>query len=105
MGVEERLMDTSFNPYSTLTREWDTGKVTRELPMPASLFGAPYLCMHRADLHEALASVVPEEIIHLDKKLAGLEQGAGQVTLAFVDGTRAQADAVIGADGVHSAVR
>src|ERR1700694_676883 len=61
--------------------------------------------MHRADLHEALASVVPEEIIHLDKKLAGVEQGAGQVTLVFADGTRAQADAVIGADGVHSVVR
>ncbi len=77
----------------------------RELPMPESLFGAPYLCMHRADLHEALASAVPPEIIHLDKKLAGLEQHAGGVTLAFADGTRAQADAVIGADGVHSLVR
>jgi 2-polyprenyl-6-methoxyphenol hydroxylase-like FAD-dependent oxidoreductase len=105
IGVEEKVRDTSFKPYSHLNREWDTGKVTRELPMPESLFGAPYLCMHRADLHEALASVVPEEIIHLDKKLAGLEQGAGQITLAFADGTRAQADAVIGADGVHSVVR
>jgi len=35
--------------------------------MPESLFGAPYLCMHRADLHEALAAVVPEEIIHSTK--------------------------------------
>src|ERR1700680_912588 len=69
VGVEERVIDTSFKPYSHLNREWDTGKVTRELPMPESLFGAPYLCMHRADLHEALASVVPENIIHLNKKL------------------------------------
>ncbi len=105
IGVEERVIHTSFQPYSHLNREWDTGKVMRELPMPESLFGAPYLCMHRADLHEALAAVVPEEIIHLDKKLCGLEQGAGQVTLVFADGTRAQADAVIGADGVHSVVR
>jgi salicylate hydroxylase/6-hydroxynicotinate 3-monooxygenase len=73
--------------------------------MPESLFGAPYLCMHRAVLHEALASVVPEEIIHLNKKLAGLDQRNGQVVLTFADGTRAQADAVIGADGVHSVVR
>jgi salicylate hydroxylase/6-hydroxynicotinate 3-monooxygenase len=105
IGVEERVIHTSFKPYSHLNREWNTGKVMRELPMPESLFGAPYLCMHRADLHEALAAVVPEEVIHLDKKLTGLEQGAGQVTLAFADGTRAQADAVIGADGVHSVVR
>src|ERR1700693_3196470 len=61
--------------------------------------------MHRADLHAALASVVPEDIVHLDKKLVGLEQHANQVTLAFADGSRATAAAVIGADGVHSVVR
>src|SRR5712691_2485534 len=105
IGVEEKLRQTSFQPYSHLNREGDTGKVMRELPMPESLFGAPYLCMHRADLHDALLSAVPEELIHLDKKLVGLEQSAGQVTMAFADGTRARADAVIGADGVHSVVR
>ncbi len=105
IGVEEKLRQTSFQPYSHLNREGDTGKVMRELPMPESLFGAPYLCMHRADLHDALLSAVPEEIIHLDKKLVGIEQSAGQVTMVFADGTRASADAVIGADGVHSVVR
>jgi salicylate hydroxylase/6-hydroxynicotinate 3-monooxygenase len=78
----------------------------RELPMPEDLFGAPYLCMHRADLHDALVSVLPPDIFHLGKKLAGLEQrGSGRVELAFADDTRAEADAVIGADGVHSLVR
>src|SRR5579864_7949960 len=105
IGVEEGLRRTAFQPYSHLNREWDTGKVMRELPMPESLFGAPYLCMHRADLHEALASVAPDSIVHLNKKLTGLDQHGGQVTLHFTDGTRAQADAVIGADGVHSVVR
>ena len=105
IGVEEKVLHTSFKPYSHLNREWDTGKIMRELPMPESLFGAPYLCMHRADLHGALAAVVPSDIIHLDKKLLALEQNGRQVTLAFADGTRAQADAVIGADGVHSVVR
>jgi 2-polyprenyl-6-methoxyphenol hydroxylase-like FAD-dependent oxidoreductase len=110
IGVEEGLRRTSFQPYSHLNREWDTGQVMRELPMPESLFGAPYLCMHRADLHDALASILPPDIFHLGKKLAGLEQrgsgsGTGRVTLKFADGTSAEADAVIGADGVHSLVR
>lgn len=105
LGVEERLRRTAFQPYSHLNRAWDTGEVMRELPMPEALYGAPYLCMHRADLHGALAAAVPAEIIHLDKKLVGLDQGADQVTLAFADGTRERADAVIGADGVHSLVR
>jgi salicylate hydroxylase/6-hydroxynicotinate 3-monooxygenase len=105
IGVEDRLRQTAFAPYSHLNRVWDTGEIMRELPMPESLYNAPYLCMHRADLHDALASAVPSEIIHLGKKLTGLDQAQGQVTLSFADGTNATADAVVGADGVHSTVR
>ena len=61
--------------------------------------------MHRGDLHDALLSVLPTEIVHLDKRLVGLDQAGGRVTLRFADGERASADAVIGADGVHSVVR
>jgi 2-polyprenyl-6-methoxyphenol hydroxylase-like FAD-dependent oxidoreductase len=75
------------------------------LPMPESLFGAPYLCMHRGDLHQALAAVLPPGIVHLNRKLAGLDQTSTQVTLTFTDGASVTADAVIGADGVHSTVR
>src|ERR1700722_6299078 len=74
IGIEDRLRGIAFQPYSHLNREGDTGTVMRELPMPESLFGAPYLCMHRADLHDALASAVPADCIHLGKKLAGLDQ-------------------------------
>jgi salicylate hydroxylase/6-hydroxynicotinate 3-monooxygenase len=106
IGVEDRVRGFAFQPYSHLNRAWDTGEVIRELPMPEDMFGAPYLCMHRADLHGALLAGVPSDIVHLNKKLVGLEQGpSGPVTLAFADGTKVQADAVIGADGVHSLVR
>src|SRR3954452_22018718 len=105
IGIEARLREFSFAPYSHLNRIGDTGEITRELPMPESLYDAPYLCMHRAELHGALASVLPSEIIHLGKKLVGLDQAAGGVTLSFAAGTSASADAVIGADGVHSTVR
>lgn len=105
IGIDARVRHLSFEPYSHLNRKWDTGEVMRELPMPESLFGAPYLCMHRGDLHEALVSILPGEIIHLRRKLAGLDERAGRVTLSFEDGTTAHADLVIGADGVHSVVR
>jgi salicylate hydroxylase/6-hydroxynicotinate 3-monooxygenase len=105
IGIEERLRQVAFSPYSHLNRDGYSGEVLRELPMPDDLYGAPYLCMHRADLHDALASVLPPEIIHLNKRLTGLEQAGGPVTLSFADGTRTTADAVIGADGVHSLVR
>jgi 2-polyprenyl-6-methoxyphenol hydroxylase-like FAD-dependent oxidoreductase len=105
IGVLDKLRKTAFEPYSHLNRMWDTGEIKRELPMPESLYGAPFLCMHRADLHEALYSVLPPETVHLNKKLVGLDQKGGRVTLSFADGSTATADAVVGADGVHSLVR
>jgi 2-polyprenyl-6-methoxyphenol hydroxylase-like FAD-dependent oxidoreductase len=105
IGVEERLRNVAYSPFSHLNRDGTTGKMMRELPMPESLYGAPYLCMHRADLHDALASAVPSDIIHLGKKLAGLDHAGSRVTLHFADGSSATADAVVGADGVHSIVR
>jgi 2-polyprenyl-6-methoxyphenol hydroxylase-like FAD-dependent oxidoreductase len=105
IGVEQKLRPIAFEPYSHLNRVWDTGEVKRELPMPESLYGAPFLCMHRADLHDALLSVLPSDIIHLNKKLVGLDQSGKGVTLSFADGSKAEHDAVVGADGVHSLVR
>ena len=105
IGIEARVRHLAFEPYSHLNRKWDTGEVMRELPMPESLFGAPYLCMHRGDLHEALVSILPPGIIHLRRKLTGLDERAGRVTMRFEDGSAAEADLVIGADGVHSIVR
>jgi 2-polyprenyl-6-methoxyphenol hydroxylase-like FAD-dependent oxidoreductase len=68
-------------------------------------YGSPYLFLHRADLHAAIASVVPARMVELNRKLAGVEQNAHAVTLTFADGSRVSADAVIAADGVHSLVR
>src|SRR5258706_408165 len=68
-------------------------------------YGAPYLLMHRGDLHEALASCVPSERIALDKKLVELDWRGDGVALRFADSTSARADAVVAADGIHSRVR
>src|SRR5205814_1913408 len=38
-------------------------------------------------------------------RLFGFDEQGSRVTLAFDDGSRAEADLVIGADGVHSIVR
>ena len=105
IGIEARVRHIAFQPYSHLNRVWDTGEVLRELPMPEDLFGAPYLCMHRGDLHEALLAGVPADAIVLHKKLVGLDENRADITLSFDDGTKAEADLVIGADGVHSIVR
>lgn len=108
LGTEARLRQAAFYSPKGMSREWDTGNITNELTMGEALeqrYGAPYLLMHRAELHGAIESVLPPGLVRFNHKLVGLDQNHQGVTLAFADGSRVQAEAVIGADGVHSVVR
>ena len=108
LGLEPHLRQRAFAPRGWMHRVWDSGEYMSELTFTAEdekRYGAPYLLLHRGDLHAALHSAVPTELIAFDKKLVGLERSGGGVALAFADGSRVAADAVIGADGVHSLVR
>ena len=108
LGVEEQLVNKAFQADYALSRAWDTGEPSSELPLGESVaqeFGAPYLFLHRADLHAAIASLVPKDNVHLNMKLKFFDQKASGVDLHFTNGVMIKADAVIGADGVHSLIR
>src|SRR5215831_16546710 len=108
LGLEEQLRRVAFRPLTALNREWDTGAVTNEYSLGAEIewrFGAPHLLLHRGDLHDVLTAAVPRKAIHLNHKLVGVEQGRTDVKLFFANGARARANALVGADGIHSLVR
>ena len=108
IGVEAALRKIAFQSPAGISRDWDTGAVTNELRMGDEIearYGAPYLFLHRADLHAAIEAMVPAGVVQLNWQLTDLQQNAHRANLTFADGTRTQADAVIGADGVHSRVR
>jgi 6-hydroxynicotinate 3-monooxygenase len=108
LGLEQRLRAQSFYPRSWNNRDWRTGEVKFDMIFGESAerkFGAPYLLAHRGDLHAALASAVPGECVRLGHKLVGLDETADGVRLSFANGVESDADALIGADGVHSLVR
>lgn len=69
----------------------------------------PQFSIHRGDLHQVLLDAVHERLganaVALGKRCVALEEGARGVTLRLEDGTSARGAAVIGCDGVHSAVR
>jgi salicylate hydroxylase/6-hydroxynicotinate 3-monooxygenase len=68
-------------------------------------YGAPDLEMHRAVLHGALLARVSVARVHLGRRLVGLDSSGSAYRLRFMNGTEIVADAVIGADGIHSVVR
>ena len=54
LGVEARLVDTGFQAQFAISRTWDSGAETSRLELGETVarqFGAPYLFLHRADLH------------------------------------------------------
>ena len=108
LGVGEELRRTAARPTHRISRTWDTGEVTSRLEMSDAAeraYGSPQLTMHRADLLAALQQALPEGSLELDKRLTSLVEDADGVELGFADGTTDRADLVIGADGIHSAVR
>ena len=108
IGLEPRIRATAFQPRSWTNRDWDTAALRYELPLGADAeakYGAPYLLMHRGDLHESLASRVPASALRSTRSSSSSTGAATGVALRFANGTSAHADAVIGADGMHSRLR
>jgi salicylate hydroxylase/6-hydroxynicotinate 3-monooxygenase len=108
LGIEDRLRQAGFAPTSSLNRDAFSGKVTNDHPLGREVearYGAPYLTMHRGDLHDALLSLLPPQNVRRGKALTRIETRNGRAQLAFADGSEVEADAVIAADGVHSIVR
>ena len=108
LGVGEYLRGSAARPTFRISRDGITGEETSRLPMSTAAeekYGAPQLTIHRADLLQALYDQLPEDSVHLDMGAASVELGADDATIVFEDGTRKSFDVVVGADGIHSAVR
>jgi salicylate hydroxylase len=61
--------------------------------------------MHRADLVAFLAGAVPAGVVHCGHRAIGFEQVGDVAHVQFANGACAEGDVVVGADGIHSALR
>ena len=71
----------------------------------AKRWGAGVVTVHRAELQQLLAAELDPAVIHLGARCTGFEDSGQAVIARFADGRQVQADVLVGADGVHSAVR
>ncbi|MBC5765840.1 FAD-dependent monooxygenase [Ramlibacter albus] len=108
LGLEQRAAEVGFEPDAHVVRNWQTADVLAYTPYKGTLskvFGAAYYGYHRADLHEILRSAVPSNAIQLKAKCTGVREDGDKAVVMLSDGSELKADVVIGADGIHSAVR
>ena len=71
----------------------------------ARRWGSGFALVHRAELQQLLAAELDPAVIHLGACCTGFEDSGQAVIARFADGREVQADVLVGADGVHSAVR
>ena len=89
-------------------RRWENGDVLsaeRLSGVCEQLYGEQTYVVHRADLLDAVKSAVPAHWLRLGTRCTAVEERPDGARLRFADGSEAEADVVIGADGVHSVVR
>jgi salicylate hydroxylase len=89
-------------------RRWQDGSVLSAEDLTTECerrFGERTYTAHRADLLDAIAGAVPGDDLRLGRRCVAIDADGSRHRLRFADGETAEADVVIGADGIHSLVR
>lgn len=84
---------------------WASGVKEGELLMDLKALPSGQTTLRRANFLDALAALIPPEIVHLGKRLDRAVEDAGGVQLYFDDGSAVRADVVVGCDGIRSRVK
>ena len=111
LGVLEAIEPHSFRPEAIAIYDGLSGRRLTSLPLGEAAearYGAPYLTLHRADLHAGLraaAQSLAPIALTPGFELAAIDLKAGAVIARAGDGVEAKGASLIGADGLWSTVR
>lgn len=108
LGLAEALTRRGVRPIAVHQRRWDNGRTLQRAPLGDSVevaFGAPYYHFHRADLLAVLAEALPADRLQVGHRLVAASDRGDHVEARFENGVRIDADALVGADGIHSRTR
>jgi len=108
LGLQDALRRNACEPINMVSLKWDDASLRHRDPLKAvatERYGAPYMTAHRAHIHGLLRDALPEGTVRLEAICVGADTHNGSAVARFADGREVEADAVIGADGIRSAIR
>jgi salicylate hydroxylase len=112
IGAEDGVRTIAGRSDSAVLRNGVTGRLISSTSRKeqAASFGIEGVTAHRADLLDVLAGLLDPGIVSLGKRCVSVDSGAGsgggqRAVARFADGSEAEADVIVGADGIHSVVR
>jgi 2-polyprenyl-6-methoxyphenol hydroxylase-like FAD-dependent oxidoreductase len=105
IGLDDQLRKIG-SPISGITLRTSQGNAITTPAGPATpAFGDQGYNVHRADFLNLLFAALPKGTVALGHRCIQLREDGGRVHLSFANGTSADADVVIGADGIRSVVQ
>ncbi len=108
LGLDERLAAMGSHPDYWFSRDGETGDYQARIPLGAYAvreYGAPYVTVHRGDMHGLQLTALEPGTLVFGKRLADLVEREDGALLSFQDGSTETADIVVGADGINSRLR
>jgi salicylate hydroxylase len=110
IGAEDGVRKIAGRSQSQVLRNGMNGRLISRTDRKeqAASFGIEGATAHRADLLDVLAALVRPDVVSLGKRCVSVDASAGGTGVAvarFADGSEAEADVIVGADGIHSVVR
>ena len=102
LGLMQPIIDRGTVITAAVTYDSRGNRLAR---MPTNIADVPSVCLHRADLQQALFSALSPDCVHLGEHLVDFNQTSQGVTAQFASGRTASGDVLIGADGLRSRVR
>jgi 2-polyprenyl-6-methoxyphenol hydroxylase-like FAD-dependent oxidoreductase len=107
LGIDRQIEAAGWASEFQLIRSWKGGRSISRIRRGdfREKFGAPTLTLHRADLLDTLRGALKTSEVRLGKRCVAVEPGTRLAAARFADGSAIEADIVVGADGIHSAVR
>ena len=107
LGIEKKIMKAGLEINSAFVVDQSFQKISGFAVKEkiASRYGIGSYAIQRGRLQQVLMNEIDVNKIQLNKRLSSLVQHPNKVEIKFDDGTSTEADIVIGADGIKSAVR